>query len=201
MDETVCQETELILSLPLDCLPCSALVDVLHLAAGLKKVMRTKLLNGADETTVISWCTAHSLVGMCDEERYVFIGKTRDAVLQALAIDKSQTPHEMQFGTLLGYPSCCCEAVARIGEAAIDDYAKTVAHWMFPGEYILINPRGYTQGQSLICHLPCSPICEQSLTMAKQALVFLQDKPKLLKKWSDQISFSLLGYGTNNLWY
>lgn len=159
------------------------MVDALHLAAGLKRVLRTKLSDLAGWCHVLDWCTTNNLVGTLDKDGYVVVGWTESVVHRAMSLDVSSQPHEMDFGTLLGYPACCCKAIAQVGEAAIDDYADRASKWPYDGEYALINPSQYTHGLALICHVPCSPNCRQSLILAKQALAFLKVNPKLIEWW------------------
>lgn len=180
MDKAISDKAHLVLTLPLDCLPPSALVDALHLAAGLKVVLRTRLIRGADWANVSAWCNAHELVGVRDEEGYAIIGLTDSVVREALTLDMSPNPHEIALGVLLGYPPCCCRAIAEVGEAAIDAYAEATRNRNFGGDYSLINPGEYVDGRTLICHLPCSPWCDDSLKLAKKALGFLRNDPRLL---------------------
>jgi hypothetical protein len=83
-------------------------------------------------------------------------------------------PHEARLGRLLGYPSCCCGFVADRGEDRIDELAAEVALWKFEGDFILIDPRHYLAGSSLVCHLPCSPTCGRSLALARAALCLIR---------------------------
>lgn len=180
MDEAVSHEARIVLAIPLDCLPRSSLVDALHLAASLKAVLRTRLLGGADWAVVSAWGAAHGLIGACDEDGYVFVGRAESVVREAMALDTSPEPHEVPLGLLLGYPPCCCQAIADVKEANIDAFAERARQWAFPGEFSLIDPGGYAEGRALICHLPCSPSCTASLTLAKRALAFLNENPELL---------------------
>jgi hypothetical protein len=116
-----------------------------------------------------------------DEDRFVVVGKHSGLVEHALRVDRSSTPHEITLGILLGYPICCCRAVADAGEAEIDRLAERASRWEFSGEYSLIDPSGHAEGESLVCHVPCSPRCFPSLQLAFRALAFLQQHPRLLK--------------------
>ena len=69
--------SRLLEALPFGCLPRSSLVDALHLAAGTKEVLRTRLLDGCDVKPILDWCKASGLVGKADEDRFVFLRKTR----------------------------------------------------------------------------------------------------------------------------
>jgi len=44
----------------------------------------------------------------------------------------------------------------------------------FAGEYRLIDPSGYLEGNSFICHLLCSPNCSKYLSIARGALEFVK---------------------------
>jgi len=185
----------LILSLPLDCLPQSALVDTLLLAAGVKRVLRTKLLDGADVEKVRQWYESHGLFGATDEDGFVFVGRRPDVVEVSLLLDRSSLAHELPFGLLLGYPACCCQAVAVVGEAEIDRLSRETAAWEFKGDFALIDPSGYAAGEALIAHVPCSSKCVASLQSALKVLSFLcncNDLPTLsnwkeLWQWMDRI--------------
>lgn len=179
MDTNLSFEACLVLSVPLDSLPPSALVDIIHLAAGLKQIVRTRLLSPEAFGKVASWCLRFGLVSTCDEDGYVFIGNDLGLVRQAMTLDLSPHPHEIPLGILLGYPLCCCQAIASVGESGIEAYKEIVASWDFSNEYDLINPLGYTRGQSLICHLPCSAKCNLSLIIAKRASSFLRNNSLL----------------------
>lgn len=180
MDETPYPDrTQLVLTLPLDRLPASALVDALHLAAGTRRVLRTRLLAAADAGAVLDWCRRCGLAGRVDGAGYLFVGLVDADVDRAAILDASTSPHEKAFGTLLGYPACCCNAIAAVGEQAIDEYALSVAEWDFAGPYRIIDPSGYAGGLSLICHLPCSPTCGSSLLLARTAASYLTNSSAL----------------------
>lgn len=176
----ISESEELILSLPLDCMPPSALVDTLLLAAGVKAVLRTRVKDDADVGKVRRWCDSHGLAGTVDEDRFLVVGRSNDVVEDALFIDRSPFAHEMTFGLLLGYPACCCQVVAEAGEAEIDRLARVAAAWDFRGEFALIDPSGYAAGEALIAHVPCSAECVPSLQMARKALALLAGNPHLI---------------------
>jgi hypothetical protein len=169
----------LIETLPLGCLSPSSLVDALHLAAGTKQVLRTRLLDGANIGPVLGWYKTNGLEGMVDEDRFVVVGKHCEVVEQAIRIDRSPVPHEMTLGLLLGYPACCCGKVAEAGEAQIDRLADAASRWQFIGDYSLIDPSGYVDGEALICHVPCSSQCSPSLQLAYLTLALIHSEPRL----------------------
>jgi hypothetical protein len=111
---------------------------------------------------------------MCvDEDGFICIATNKELANRVLDIDRSPEAHEIQLGTLLGYPPCCCAVVANAGESNIDMLADQIHQWAFVGESKLIDPSGYLAGNSLICHLPCSPQCIHSLVIARSALLFV----------------------------
>jgi hypothetical protein len=162
-------------SIPRDALPASAGVDVLHLSANLKSAFRSRLATPNLCSVVEQWCEQHGLAFQVDQDGFVCVARTNVLAARLLEVDRSPEPHERTLGLLLGYPSCCCEYVANVGESNIDKLAEQMREWRFLGEYRLIDPTGYLRGSSLICHLPCSPCCTVSLTIARLALRFLNE--------------------------
>jgi hypothetical protein len=156
------------------------LVDALNFAAGTKRLIRTRLIDGFDVRPILDWCKANELFGKVDEDRFVVAGKHAGFVEHALRVDRSFAPHEITPGLLFGYPVCCCKAAADAGVAEIDRLAELESRREFSGDYSLIDPSGYTEGESLVCDVPCSPRCSPSLQLAYRALAFLQEHPRLL---------------------
>lgn len=146
------------------------------LACG-KPAVRFKLpeLSAAD-LALERWCAAHGYACEVDEDGFCCVAPTLALAEHVLEVDRRTEPHELELGLLLGYPRCCSQAVAEIGESAIDDYAAVVARWPYAGRYRLIDPSGYRRGDSLICHLPCSPTCGPSLDLALRAAHFLESR-------------------------
>lgn len=157
-------------TLPVGPLPPSALVDALQMATGGKSAMRTRLAGHGDLAVVAEWCDRHGLAHLADDEGYVCIAVDLSLAALVLEVDRQAGPHEARLGQLLGYPTCCCELVARRGEGRIDQLASVVSCRPFTGDYRLIDPSGYLPGRSLVCHLPCSARCDRSLDMARAAL-------------------------------
>ncbi len=176
----------LIESLPLGALPPSAAVDALQMAAGVKRAMRTRLAGLGASGAVARWCEAHRLFHLVDDEGYASIATDRHLASLILAVDRQVGPHEARLGRLLGYPACCSEFIARRGEALIDQIAGEAARWPFEGRYRLIDPSLYLAGRSLVCHLPCSPTCNRSLEMCRQALslVFAHRHSAGFRRWA-----------------
>lgn len=162
-------------SLPHDHMPLSARVDFLHLTALGKPAARVKVPDGA-LPALERWCERHGYGWDADEEGYCCVARTEAQARHILEVDRRVEPHELELGLLLGYPRCCCEAIARLGESRIDEQALVVARWEFEGPFRLINPSRYRQGGSLICHLPCSPICARTLEIASRACRFIRPR-------------------------
>lgn len=163
----------LVTSLPHEALPASAAVDALHLAVKLKHAFRSRLTTTAALTLVQQWAGKHGLAMSVDEDDFICVATNRELATRVLEVDRSPEPHELLLGSLLGYPPCCCAFVAQAGESNIDMLAEQIHRWQFEGDNRLIDPSGYLAGTSLICHLPCSPRCPQSLVIARSALQFI----------------------------
>jgi hypothetical protein len=162
-------------ALPRDKLLASAWVDFLHLVALDKPAVRIKVPElGLHD--LAHWCTQYGYEWSSDAEGFYCVARNRRIADRVLEVDQGTEPHELDLGMLLGYPSCCCEAVAEVGESRIDEYAMAAAKWEFQGRFQLIDPAGYAHGASLICHLPCSPSCEASLNIAIRAAEFLRGR-------------------------
>lgn len=113
-----------------------------------------------------------------DEEGFACVGSAPGTASLVLEIDRRASAHEIELGRALGYPACCCERVAEVGESEIDSYAIVVEGWSFEGPYQRINPAGYRSGRALISHLPCSPTCEASLPIADRAYRFVVENAR-----------------------
>ena len=163
-------------ALPWELLRPSALVDFIQLSACRKPAVRL-LVKGEGEGRLVEslsrWCGETGLDFAYDGEGYACVAGRKGEAVDILAIDRRAEAHELELGLALGYPPCCCERVAQVGESAIDEYAREVATWTFAGTYRRIDPSGYRSGLSLICHVPCSATCEASLVIANKAREFL----------------------------
>lgn len=179
-------------SFPCEALPASAAVDVLHLSANLKAAFRCRLRATNYLPLVMPWCELHGFAVRVDQDGYICVAKTAELANRILEVDRSSEPHEQTLGALFGYPSYCCQSVARIGESNIDHLEDQIRQWKFDGEYRLINPSDYLVGASLICHLPCSPVCSASLEIARLALRFVDHHrlEKGFERWSNWFSLS-----------
>ena len=159
---------------PREVLPASSAVDFMHLIACGKPAVRTQIqqINGLAKIAV--WCEQYGFAFQSDDEGYICVAQDVDLARMILLVDQSVEPHESMLGKLLGYPSCCCDFIAAVGETNIDAIAKEITTWPFLGSFSLINPAGYLEGKSLICHLPCSPECGASLQIAEEAFSFIK---------------------------
>lgn len=162
-------------TLPLDSLYPSALVDFVLLFAGAKPVVRVELRARRGAAALASWCRHFGLHYAGDSDGFACISADENLPRRVLEMDRSVESHEADLGQALGYPSCCCQRVAQIGESQIDQYASQVAQWRFTGRYARINPAGYGNGLSLLSHLPCAVDCDRSLTIAEQACHFIRE--------------------------
>lgn len=164
---------ELLRSLPLALLRPSALVDFVLFLACDKPAVRLKIDTADGLRALGAWSEGWSLDFASDEEGFACVGREDGAAALVLEIDRRAEAHETEFGLALGYPLCCCERVASVGESDIDAYAAEVDTWSFEGEYRRTNPAGYRSGRALISHLPCSPACQASLLIANRARAFV----------------------------
>jgi hypothetical protein len=160
-------------ALPRELLPASSLVDFLHLVALGKPAVRVKI-QGAALNRLAEWCERYDYKWVADMEGFCCVAYSKLMAEQVLTVDRCAGPHELDLGLLLGYPLCCCKAIAALGESRIDEHALDMSSWEFQGSFRLIDPSGYTEGASLVCHLPCSRYCEPSLEIAICAGRFLR---------------------------
>jgi hypothetical protein len=160
-------------ALPWESLSPSALVDFVLLLACNKPAIRLIIKSRSAIGAVASWCSTIGFDFASDLDAHICVARGNGGAVRTLKIDQRPDPHEFMLGRALGYPGCCCERVAAVGESNIDLYAEEVAAWQFVGKYARINPSGYRRGYSLISHLPCHPACDASLGIANQARAFV----------------------------
>lgn len=161
-------------SVPLD-LPKSAYVDILLFIAGLKPSIRIGPLDTKKAFKLQSWAITLEYFFEIDEDRFVFVSK-KNNVDYLIEVDQSYLEHTEELGQLLGYPRCCTKSISAIGEDNIDSYEKNVVYkWKFENEFNMINPKFYYRGYSLISHIPCSPTCFHSLSIAKNVLLIIKE--------------------------
>lgn len=156
-------------------LPKSAYVDILLFMAELKPSLRIGPLDTQEASQIINWAMAFKYFAKSDEDRFIFISKTNN-VDYLIEVDRSCLEHTQELGQLLGYPDCCAKKIAEVGEENIDSYEQNVVYkWKFENEFKRINPMFYYQGCSLISHIPCSPTCVYSLSIAKKILTIIEE--------------------------
>lgn len=181
---------EILESIPPNVLPESSNVDLLHFVALNKICIRTRISNRASYNEVENWCSRNSYYSYIDTNNFLFIVKDKSNLKYLYNLDTDEQPHEFRLGSLLGYPKCCCLFIEKVGESNIDSTCSEVEKWGYLKEFILINPHGYTKGNSLICHIPCSPNCQPSLELALQALAFirLNENSMFTRRWRDWLT-------------
>lgn len=157
--------------LPWSDLPPSFRVDLLQLLSGSRPAIRSHVGETAREG-LRAWCTASGLDFAADGP-WVGLSTEVGRAARILQVDASPAPHEVDLGLLLGYPPCCCEQAALVGESQIDRYAQHVASWPLRGGYALLDISRYSEGLALISHLPCSPTCQPSREIALQSVAWL----------------------------
>lgn len=176
--------------LPVNFLPASARVDFLHLVACDKPAVRTKIIHPKAKSYLEDWCSRCGFVLRVDSESFVCVAREASVAEWILALDQSCEPHEQLLGLLLGYPECCSNFIASIGEADIDQVEQEISQWNFVGDFKRIDPSNYIAGSSLICHLPCSSNCQPSLAIANQVIDFvnLHKNEDCLAPWLSWLS-------------
>ena len=163
-------------ALPWHSLRPSALVDFILLLACGKPAVRLQAEGGGDPRVMAelsAWCRDRGFDMATDGEGFACVASEAGYAGRVLEIDRRPEPHELELGLALGYPRCCAERIAALGESGIDDYAREASTWLFAGPYRRINPSAYREGCALISHLPCSPACGPSLVLANRAWEFV----------------------------
>jgi len=152
-------------------LSLSSYTDFLLLLGGLKPTLRLHVPESRTREELDSWCARYGYASVSNGSGYVCVaGDVREA-LRVQELDDSREPHEYQLGVLLGYPQCCCKRAAAVGETNLDGWENGMAQQStFTGQFELIDPHGYSDGYSLISHIPCCAKCKPSLRVAKAAL-------------------------------
>lgn len=175
---------------PFENLAPSAFVDFAHLVGCAKPAVRLQFFDSFGVSRLASWCGDFSFTLVVDNEGFGVIARSAILAATVLEVDRSLDAHEVELGRLLGYPSCCCRAAAVRGESRLDDLADEASRWPYPGAYRRIDPSGYCEGTSLICHVPCRPTCIASLRLACRALSLVARYPQhpKLRRWSSWIS-------------
>ena len=177
-------------SAPLSLLRQSALVDFVLFLACEKPAARLIVDSGDGLDALRKWCKQWGFDFAAYGEGFACISSKPGTASHILEIDRRADAHEIELGRALGYPACCCERVAELGESEIDSYAATVTRWSFEGAYRRINPVDYRSGRALISHLPCSPTCDASLAIANRAYRFViehAEEPALSKLYRSPV--------------
>lgn len=147
-------------------LPPSACADLKRLLAGAKPAVR--LYAGVNVLDLRHWARRQGLFISTDIDGYAAVSRLPWTARRVIDLDRRPGRHTMALGTLLGYPSCCSRAAARVGDEGIDRRHEVLVARRFHGRFQSINPRGYTEGTSLVSHVPCSPTCAASLSLTRQ---------------------------------
>lgn len=96
----------------------------------------------------------------------IYVARDRLNLDLLVEIDNDVFPHESLFGQLLGYPKCCVEKIANLGESFIDDYNYEFNKKV--KKHSLLDISQYSNGVALISHIPCSVSCKSSLRQANK---------------------------------
>lgn len=176
-------------SLPWHGLPGSSRVDFLQFLTASKPAVRLHVNPSAGDTVdeLTRWAHGQGLHVQSDQH-YICVARTAATAADVLRLDATPTAHERALGIALGYPPCCCEAAAAVGEECIDEWEALVGTWHFAGRYRLIDPSRYRQGKALISHIPCSSRCGPSWMLADKAvrgiLGWLASAPTKREPWA-----------------
>ena len=102
--------------------------------------------------------------------------------------DNNILPHETLFGEMLGYPKCCVEKIASLGEIFIDPYNHVFNKKV--KKHSLLDISQYSNGVALISHVPCSISCQASLQQANQFYISLKSASgsQSFCSWRDNVT-------------
>jgi hypothetical protein len=144
----------------------SAITDLAQVVTNVRPALRSKLavVNSRDE--VCRFARSCGLFMIFDREGFFVLSHFSPLSRKILDVDCGDGNHTYALGRLLGYPTCCCRAAARVGDNGLDAWGAEIAARTFSGRFKAINPSGYIEGRALISHIPCSERCLQSLQMA-----------------------------------
>jgi hypothetical protein len=145
-------------------LPPSAVTDVALVLRGHKPAARVSVGRRGDDLR--RWARRQGLFTSVDADGYAAISRDPATARRVIDLDRRPGRHTLALGTMLGYPSCCSRAAARVGDEGIDRLHAAIASRRFHGRFRAIDPGGYADGASRISHVPCSARCLPSLRMA-----------------------------------
>ncbi len=165
--------------------PPSVNVDFLLFLCGKKHSLRTQPKNRLDLPLFNQWSQQWGYTCSLDPDNYFYLSTNSDLLTQVRTLDHSVQSHERELGQLLGYPICCCEKIAEVGEGHIDAFERTYSSQKFWGPFRLIDPRNYQKGKSFSAHIPCSTTCVESLKQAETFVHFLlkNRQQKVFQPW------------------
>lgn len=147
-----------------DWLPLSATADIAQLLVDVKPAVRFHIGNRCVELR--RWARRQGLFTCVDADGYVALSRSPSTARRVINLDRRPGRHTLALGIMLGYPLCCSRAAARVGDEGIDVRQQTVSAQRFHGRFHKINPSGYSDGTSLVSHVPCSHRCAFSLNLA-----------------------------------
>ena len=148
--------------IPWGLLPSSAKVDITLLLLGIKPSLRLILQSSLAYLSLKEILTTHRVAYYQDA---LYVAPNLTLLSQLIQTDNHLMPHEIKLGQLLGYPLCCCQHTAEIGEQNIDVYNRAYSANCRLNSLLDISL--YENGISLISHVPCHNKCLFSLHQAR----------------------------------
>ncbi|MFN6415673.1 MAG: DUF483 domain-containing protein [Pseudomonadota bacterium] len=160
MDETIRKVLEDWDALHLEELPKSVMVDLGRYLFGHKPALRFSYPAAGSFMSISVPGFVKIFKGM------IYIARDQLNLDLLTEVDNDIFPHEILFGEMLGYPKCCVEKIANLGENFIDDYNDEFNKKV--KRHSLLDISQYSNGIALISHVPCSMSCQSSLQQADQ---------------------------------
>jgi hypothetical protein len=160
------------IDLPWSDLSPSVRVDILGVYAYRKPALRIAVPHAAIASRTIDAFADAGWASALDEE-YLVAAPTAQMARHILDVDRRSQPHALELGLLLGYPACCAQATADVGEEDIDDHVLRLGEDCDRGQAHRLDPRGYLRGLALVPYLACSPHCSPALRHADAACAFI----------------------------